>query len=152
MYSPNQPVISIHWYNKNLTRNLSCRQIFKGYNILTVACLYILEIVCYVKKCTDSLEQNVHFHNYDTLRKLDLHVQFCNTDLFRRSAVNTRIRLCNKVPDHIHKLEKNKLFERELRSFLLQHAFYSVDEFISYWLHVYCVSMWAQEVVYIYLF
>jgi hypothetical protein len=42
------------------------------------------------------------------------------------------IRLYNKVPDHIKKLEKNKLFERELRSFLLQHAFYSVDKFISY--------------------
>jgi hypothetical protein len=98
---------------------------------LTVACLYIQEIVCYIKKYKDTLEQNVQFHNYDTQRKLDLHVQFCNTDLFRRSVVNMGIRLDNKVPDHIKKFEKNKLFKREFRSFLLHHAFYSVDEFIS---------------------
>jgi hypothetical protein len=46
--------------------------------------------------------------------------------------VNMGIRLYNNVPDLIKKLEKNKLFKRETRSFLLQHAFYSVDEFISY--------------------
>jgi hypothetical protein len=47
--------------------------------------------------------------------------------------VNMGIRLYNKVPDHKkRKLEESKLFKRELRSFLLQHAFYSMDEFISY--------------------
>jgi hypothetical protein len=70
---------------------MSCRQIFKNYNILSVACLYILEIVCYVKKYKDSLEQNVQFRNYDMQRKLDLHVQFYNTDIFRRSVVNMGI-------------------------------------------------------------
>jgi hypothetical protein len=43
--------------------------------------------------------------------------------------VNMGIRLYNKMSDHIRKLEKNKLFKRELKSFLLQHAFYSLDEF-----------------------
>jgi hypothetical protein len=100
---------------------------FKDYNILTVACLYILEIVCYIKKYKDSLKQNVQFHNYNAQRKFDLHVQFCNMDFCRRSVVNMGIRLYNKVPDHIKKLEKNKLFKREMRSFLLQHALYSVD-------------------------
>jgi hypothetical protein len=50
-------------------------------------------------------------HNYKMQIKLDLHVQFCNMDLFR-SVVNMGIRLHNKVPDHIKKLEKNCLRER----------------------------------------
>jgi hypothetical protein len=100
-------------------------------------------MVCYIKKYTDSLEQNVQFHNYNTRRKLDLHVQFCNTDLFEKSVVNMGIRLYNKVPDHIKDLENYKFFKKEFRSFLLQHAFYWVDKFISYWLHVYCICMWV---------
>jgi hypothetical protein len=49
-----------------VSKHTSCRQIFKDYNILTVACLYILEMVCYTKKYKDSLKQNVQFHNYNT--------------------------------------------------------------------------------------
>jgi hypothetical protein len=66
------------------------------------------------------------------LRKLDVHVQFWNTDLFKKSVVNMGIRLYNKVPDYIKDLEKYIYFLKECRSFLLQHTFYSVDEFISY--------------------
>jgi hypothetical protein len=56
-----------------VNKHMSCRQMFRDYNILTVVCLYILEIICYIKKYKDSLEQNVQFHNCNTQRKLDLH-------------------------------------------------------------------------------
>jgi hypothetical protein len=51
------------WINSCVSKHTSCRQIFKDGNILTVASLYILEVVCYIKKYKDSLEQNVHSHN-----------------------------------------------------------------------------------------
>jgi hypothetical protein len=35
-------------------------------------------------------------------------------------------------------LDKIKSLKRELKSFLLQHAFYSLDEFVAYWLHMAC--------------
>jgi hypothetical protein len=53
-------------------------------------------------------------------------------DLFRKSVVNMRITLYNKVPDHIKILDKNKSFKRELKFFPLHLAFYSVDENIPY--------------------
>jgi hypothetical protein len=34
--------------------NSSCRQIFKDYNILTVASLYILEVIHFIKKYKES--------------------------------------------------------------------------------------------------
>ena len=41
-----------------VSKHMSCRQIFKDYSILTVACLYILDIAYYMKKHKQSLEQN----------------------------------------------------------------------------------------------
>jgi len=54
-----------------------------------------------LKKYKSALEQNVHIRSYNTRRKFDLHVQFCNTVLLRRSMLNMGIRLYNKVPDHL---------------------------------------------------
>lgn len=58
-------------------------------------------------------------------RKLDLHVQFCDTVLFRKGMVNIGVRMYKKVPDNIKKTDNFKSFKTELKSFLLHHAFYS---------------------------
>jgi hypothetical protein len=78
------------------------------------------------------LEQNVHIHNHKMQRKLDLHVQYCNTVLFRKSVVNMGIRMYNKVPDHIKIRDNFKSFKTELKSLLLQHTFYLVNEFMEF--------------------
>jgi hypothetical protein len=45
--------------------------------------------------------------------------------------MNMGIGLYNKLPNKIREVEKMRQFERELRPCLLQHTFYSVDEYIS---------------------
>jgi hypothetical protein len=87
--------------------------------------------VCFIKKYKGSLEQNVQVHNYNTRKKMDLHVHYCRKDLFKKSVVNMGNKLYNKVPDNKKNLENCNKFKKEFRSFLLKHAFYSVDEFIS---------------------
>jgi hypothetical protein len=42
------------------------------------------------------------------------------------------IRLYNKVPINIKKLEEYKPYKRELKSLLIAHAFYSEEEFLCY--------------------
>ena len=42
------------------------------------------------------------------------------------------IRLYNKVPIIIKKLVEYKPYKRELKSFLIDHAFYSVEKFLCY--------------------
>jgi hypothetical protein len=49
-----------------------------------------------------------------------------------KSVINRGIRLYNKVPDYTKKLDKDIVFKKELRSFLLQQVFYSGDEYMSY--------------------
>jgi hypothetical protein len=45
---------------------MSCRQVLKDNNLLTVTPLYVLEVVCYAKKCRDSIEHNVQICKYNT--------------------------------------------------------------------------------------
>jgi hypothetical protein len=45
--------------------------------------------------------------------------------------INMGISLYNKVPDEIKLRENLNSFKKGLKSFLLKHSFYSVDEFIS---------------------
>jgi len=42
------------------------------------------------------------------------------------------IRLYNKAPIHIKKLEEYKFYKREVKSFLIDHAFYLIEEFLCY--------------------
>jgi len=48
----------------------------------------------------------------------------------QKSVINMGIRLYNKVPMHIKKLEEYNPYKRELKSFLIDHAFYPVEEFL----------------------
>jgi len=51
----------------------SCTHIFIEYRILTVALLYILAVLCFIKKFKGNLKHNFHFHGYNTRDKTDLH-------------------------------------------------------------------------------
>jgi hypothetical protein len=71
------------------------------------------------------MAKNSDIHNYNTQRKLNLHVQYCNTVLFKKSVMNMGISLCTKVPDQIKQKDNFKSFKKALRSFLLKHSLYS---------------------------
>jgi len=51
------------------------------------------------------------------------------TALFNRSVMNMGIRLYNKLPTRIKKLDSFRDFKRKLKLFLLVHPFYSLNEF-----------------------
>jgi len=74
----------------------SCRQIFKDCGILTVTSLSILEVLCYTKRYKGSLKQTLFIHGYNTRRKVNLHVEFCNTVPFQKSVVNMGIKHVTK--------------------------------------------------------
>jgi hypothetical protein len=62
---------------------------------------------------------------------LDLHVHFCRTTALKNCVMNLGIKLYNEIPIKIREVENLRLFKRVFRSYLLQHTFYSVDEYIS---------------------
>ena len=40
-------------------------------------------------------------------------------------------KLYNKLPDYIKEIDSYKTFRKQLKSFLLWHAFYSAEEFVA---------------------
>ena len=62
---------------------------------------------------------------------MDIHVQSYKTDIYNNSVINMGTKLYNKMPGYIKEMDNCKVFKKELKSLLLFHAFYSVEEFVS---------------------
>ena len=90
--------------NYRLKKRESCKQKFKENRILTVTSLYVLEVLCFIKKYKGSLMQNYMIHEHNTRSKYDLHTEFCNTSLYQKSVINMGIRLYKFLPKEIKKL------------------------------------------------
>jgi hypothetical protein len=110
----------------------SSRPIFKESGILTVTSLYILEVISYIKRHKADLIQNINIHNHNKRLNKHYHVNYCRTSLFKRSVINRGIELYSKVSNKIKNTESCPIFKRELKFFLLSHAFYIIDEFIGF--------------------
>ena len=66
----------------------TCRQKFKENRILMETSLYVLEVLCFIKKYRGNLKQNFMIHDHNMISKYNLHTQFCNTTLFKKSVLN----------------------------------------------------------------
>jgi len=81
----------------------TCRQKFKEKRILTVTSLYVLEVLCFVKKYKGNLKQNFVIHEHNMRSKYNPHTQFCNTSLFQKSVLNMHVKLYKYLPSNIKK-------------------------------------------------
>jgi hypothetical protein len=78
----------------------------------------------------EKMKSNEEVHDHCTCQKSD-HTQFCRTTLFNNTSGSVAIKLFNKLPDTIKRLEKIQEFKRRLKYFLLQQIFYSVVKYMS---------------------
>jgi hypothetical protein len=51
---------------------------------------------------------------------------------FKKIVINMGIGLCNRVLDNINNLNKYKTFKIKWISSMMNHVFYTIDEFVSY--------------------
>jgi hypothetical protein len=98
-----------------------------------MSCICIREIVCYKRIKTEQLEKIQNSTNIIHAEGLISIVSFAELMLLK-SVVNSGVILYSKLLSQQKKLEKIQQFKSELRAFLLQHAFYSTDEYRSYYL------------------
>jgi hypothetical protein len=114
-----------------VSSRMSCRQLFKELNILTLASSYIFEVTCFIRKYCQSLEQNSKVHQYNTQRKLDIHVKLKKTEIYKKSVINMCTAVYSSLPTFVKETDVYRVFKKELKLFLLLQTFYSVEEFVS---------------------
>jgi len=92
-----------------------------------------MEVICYIRKHHQFVDLNSNIHADNTRRKMGVHIQSHNTDLYRRSVINmgTKLYEYNKLPGFIKEIDSYKTFKKELKSLLLLLSFYSVEEFVT---------------------
>ena len=84
----------------------SCRQKFKENRILTVTSMYVLEVLCFIKKYKGDLKQNCELHEHNRRSKYDLHTQSHNTSLLQKSVLDMGVRLYKHLPLKIKKIRQ----------------------------------------------
>jgi hypothetical protein len=105
-----------------------CRQKFKENRILTVPSVYVLGVLCYIKKLT----HNCEIHEYNTRSKCDLHTQSHNTSLLQNSVLHVGVRLYKCLPLKIKKkLDSFNQFRKEVKLTLLNNSFYTLEELLQ---------------------
>ena len=76
----------------------SCRQKFKENKILTVTSVYVLKVVCFIKKYQGDLKKNYEIRKHDTRSKYDLHTQSRNTSLLQKMCCTWVLNCINACP------------------------------------------------------
>ena len=107
-----------------------CRDAFRQLNLLTLPCLYMLDVILYCRFHCD-LVQGSDIHNYDTRSRNIYRTSQHRTTSFEQIPSQAGVRLINMLPRCIKDSPEPKKFKFKLKSFLISNVFYSVDEFTS---------------------
>lgn len=100
---------------------------FKNLGIMTVFAMYVLQTVMFVKEHTIK-STGCHKHVYNTRGKSLVETRRHNLELSKKKASVAGLKFLRMLPSKITSLEPNKKFKKELKSYLVQIAPYSIDE------------------------
>ena len=104
---------------------ISCRTYFKELGILTLPSLYIYHSALYAKKFNSHLT-NETLYPYNTRGKTLIHREVTG----KRSISDAVNRIYNKLPSDLRQLNKIA-FKKKLFKILVEHEFYSVNDFFT---------------------
>ena len=107
---------------------VSCRNLFKKLEILTLMSQYILSLLMFVVQNKKYFLTNNESHNIDTRQRNDLHLPQANLTIYQRGAQYLGIKIFNNLPLEIKIVADNqKKFKHEIKknfmqSYLLYHG------------------------------
>lgn len=108
----------------------SCKRIFIEQKILTLPCLYILEILKFVKKNSSKFNHLNEYHNYSTRHGLNLQHGIHRLELYKSNPYYIGSVLYNKLSSDLKNIASVKRFVTTVKKYLVSKAFYSVDEYL----------------------
>lgn len=108
----------------------SCRSVFLENGILTVASIFILRCLVYVKENESDFVKLSSFHSHNTRNKETLNFPVHRTSKFESSPKYQSIKLFNHLPIYIQSLSISR-FKKVVKELLLKKCFYTVKEYFS---------------------
>lgn len=117
----------------NLNFNEHCRETFIQQQILTFPCCCIFENLVYVKKWYHDYKEINNVHTYNTRNNNKLLLPKIRLKKSELSSNFIGIQLFNKLPENIKTLNV-KQFKLSVKRLLLNNAFYSINEYMSFYM------------------
>lgn len=117
----------------------SCKPLFKKLNILPLPCMYIYDVLLYVKsniENIDLLQRNQSIHLHKTRQRENLHITATSTSLCKNGVFHSGINLYNKLPSKIKEINQLNPFKCAVKAFLLEHCFYSINSYCNSLQHI----------------
>jgi hypothetical protein len=79
-------------------RRVSCRELFKKFNILPLVSEFLLSLLSFIVDNLEKFETNPDIHCINTRYKHDLHMQNSNFTSYRKGVYCARIKLFGTLP------------------------------------------------------
>jgi hypothetical protein len=119
----------------NIGRRDSCRQLFKQLQILTLPSQYI-SFLLFVNKNREMFLSNSEIHYINIQYNYNLHLPSTNLALIQKGVLYSGSKVYNCLPSNIKVLSNDaKRFKSTLKSYLIEQAFYSLDEYYQSTFH-----------------
>nr|CAI5824316.1 unnamed protein product [Callosobruchus analis] len=107
-----------------------CRKASVDLGILTLPCCYILQCVLAICENSTSYAFKNQIHGYNTRGSSDYFIEFHRVARSRNGLNYYGPKLFNVLPNVIKRLPLRS-FKLKIKSFLLSHAFYSIEEYLK---------------------
>lgn len=114
---------------KKLGYNETCRSVFKNTGLLTVYAIYIYECLVFFFKNRNCFEVLVN-HQHNT-RTCSINYPIHRLTLTERSPNYMCLRLYNKLPEKLKRINSEKRFKREIKTMLLELEPYKLEDFLN---------------------
>jgi len=108
----------------------SCCQLFKQLQILSLPFQYIFSLLVFVTKNRGLFLSNSEIHDLNTRFNYNLYLPSTNWTLVQKGVLYSGSKIYNHLPSNIKVLWNDaKRFKSALKSYLIAHKFYSLNEF-----------------------
>jgi len=120
---------------------------------LPLASQYILSILVFVNKNRELFLSNSDIHSINTRYNQNLHMSTTNLTMVQKGVLFSWSRIYNCLPSRIKALSNDaKSFKSTLERYLLEHVFYSLEEYFQFqWLPFCILDLYYSDFTYFYL-
>lgn len=109
----------------------SCKPNFKNLEILTLPCLYISQLIMYIRSNEHQFLRNNDIHPHGTRNNHLIYHPFSRLNIGKNFPTYIGIKCYNKI-DFFETNDSINACKYKLNRFLIENAFYSVDEFLNH--------------------